>query len=287
MKRVRTTKRVRITKYKKNCRQRKTKKIRGGGDKEQKEKIVKDSFRHMFMKAFKKLQDSIKSGNVQKLNDAVDTFKNGFKGNQLGINTLIPVTNGTIPVDKYKYTSDTTPIIAFVPLLVVIFDNINDIMTRKILTKSFIQNKGNINLQSYTKNISALYAAIKLQDKELIKFLLENGADIKVLTDEQKQIMENLIKEEEIQEIIEKEPEKPIVKLSIPTDLLSDSGYNPGIEPEFWKPVFGENEMITIRQKINEIHNISNFHGVSNNQSKQQVAKTVTSGDKNEHKIKE
>ena len=255
MKRVRTTKRVRITKYKKNCRQRKTKKIRGGGDKEQKEKIVKDSFRHMFMKAFKKLQDSIKSGNVQKLNDAVDTFKNGFKGNQLGINTLIPVTNGTIPVDKYKYTSDITPIIAFVPLLVVIFDNINDIMTRKILTKSFIQNKGNINLQSYTKNISALYAAIKLQDKELVKFLLENGADIKVLTDEQKQIMENLIKEEEIQEIIEKEPEKPIVKLSIPTDLPSDSGYNPGLEPEFWKPIFGENEMITIRQKINEMMN--------------------------------
>ena len=255
MKRVRTTKRVRITKYKKNCRQRKTKKIRGGGDKEQKEKIVKDSFRNMFMKAFKKLQDSIKSGDSKKLQDATEAFKNGFKGNQLGINTLIPVTNGTIPVDKYKYTSDITPIIAFVPLLVIIFDNINDIMTRKILTKSFIQNKGNINLQSYTKNISALYAAIKLQDKELVKFLLENGADIKVLTDEQKQIMENLIKEEEIQEIIEKEPEKPIVKLSIPTDLPSDSGYNPEIEPEFWKPIFGDNEMITIRQKINEMMN--------------------------------
>jgi hypothetical protein len=248
-------KRVRTRKYKKNCKQRKTRKIRGGGDKEKKEKIVKDSFRNMFMKAFKKLQDSIKSGDSKKLQDATEAFKNGFKGNQLGINTLIPVTNGTIPVDKYKYTSDITPIIAFVPLLVVIFDNINDIMTRKILTKSFIQNKGNINLQSYTKNISALYAAIKLQDKELVKFLLENGADIKVLTDEQKQIMENLIKEEEIQEIIEKEPEKPIVKLSIPTDLPSDSGYNPGIEPEFWKPIFGENEMITIRQKINDMMN--------------------------------
>ena len=248
-------KRVRTRKYKKNCKQRKTRKIRGGGDKEKKEKIVKDSFRNMFMKAFKKLQDSIKSGDSKKLQDATEAFKNGFKGNQLGINTLIPVTNGTIPVDKYKYTSDITPIIAFVPLLVVIFDNINDIMTRKILTKSFIQNKGNINLQSYTKNISALYAAIKLQDKELVKFLLENGADIKVLTDEQKQIMENLIKEEEIQEIIEKEPEKPIVKLAIPTDLPSDSGYNPEIEPEFWKPIFGDNEMITIRQKINEMMN--------------------------------
>jgi hypothetical protein len=254
MKRVRT-KKYKKSNSKKNLRQRKTRKLRGGGDKEQKDKIVKDSFRNMFMKAFKKLQDSIKSGDSKKLQDATEAFKNGFKSNQLGINTLIPVTNGTIPIDKYKYTSDTTPIIAFVPLLVVIFDNIDDIMTRKILIKSFIQNKGNINLQSYTKNISALSSAIKLQDKELVKFLLENGADIKNLTDEQNQIMENLIKEEEIQEIIEKLPEKPIIKLTIPTDLPSDSGYNPGIEPEFWKPIFGENEMITIRQKINEMMN--------------------------------
>jgi hypothetical protein len=253
-------KRVRTKKYKKsiskkNLRQTKTRKLRGGGDKEQKEKIVKDSFRNMFMKAFKKLQDSVKSGDSKKLQDATESFNNGFKSNQIGINTLIPVTNNTIPVNKYKYTEDTTPIIAFVPLLVVIFDNIDDIMTRKILIKSFIQNKGNINLQSYTKNISALSSAIKLQDKELVKFLLENGADIKNLTDEQNQIMENLIKEEEIQEIIEKLPEKPIIKLTIPTDLPSDSGYNPGIEPEFWKPIFGENEMITIRQKINEMMN--------------------------------
>jgi hypothetical protein len=253
-------KRVRTKKYKKsiskkNLRQTKTRKLRGGGDKEQKEKIVKDSFRNMFMKAFKKLQDSVKSGDSKKLQDATESFNNGFKSNQIGINTLIPVTNNTIPVNKYKYTEDTTPIIAFVPLLVVIFDNIDDIMTRKILIKSFIQNKGNINLQSYTKNISALSSAIKLQDKELVKFLLENGADIKNLTDEQNQIMENLIKEEEIQEIIEKSPEKPIVKLTIPTDLPSDSGYNPGVEPEFWKPIFGENEMITIRQKINEMMN--------------------------------
>ena len=41
------------------------------------------------------------------------------------------------------------------------------------------------------------------------------------------------------------------VKLNIQMELPSESGYDPEIEPEFWKPIFGENEMITIRQKIN------------------------------------
>jgi len=251
MKRIRTKKNKKnITKKNKKCN--KTKKRRGGGEKEEKEKIVKDNFRNMFMKAFKKMQDAVNSKDSQKLNDAVLAFKNGFKSNQMGINTLIPVTNNTIPINKYKYISSETPLLAFVPLLVVIFDNIDDFTTRKILINSFIQNKGNINLKSYSKNITALSDAIKLQDKDLIKFLLENGADIKVLTDEQKESLDNIIKEEEIEEIIEQEPEKPIIKLVIPTELPSESGYT---EPEFWKPIFGENELFTIRQKINEMMN--------------------------------
>ena len=149
----------------------------------------------MFLKAFKKLQDAIKSNDSKKLSDSVDSFKNGFKSNQIGINTLIPVTNDSIPINKYKYNSSETPLIAFVPSLVVIFDNIDDFVTRKILIKSFIENKGNINLKSYTKDITALSDAIRLQDKELTKFLLENGADVKYLKNEQKEQLDNLIKE--------------------------------------------------------------------------------------------
>jgi hypothetical protein len=262
MKRIRTKTR-RKTRTQGKRKTNKTRKHRGGGEKEQKQRVIKDNFRNMFMKSFKKLIDSIKSGNASQLTAAIESFKNGFKSNQIGINTLIPITNKTIPIYKQN-NSAATPIIGFVPLLVVIFDNIDDLITRKVLINSFIQNKGNINLKSYIKNITALSEAIHLQDKELIKYLLQNGADIKLLTDEQKDTLDSLIKETEIVEIIEPEPNKPVIKLNYQIELPSESGYDNSTEPDFWKPIFAENEMLTIRQKINEMMNADNRPLVKN-----------------------
>ena len=253
MKRIKTKKNLKRTKL--NKRNKKTRRLRGGGEKEQKERIIKDNFRNMFMNSFKKLLYAVKAGNMERVKEVTEIFKNGFKSNQIGINTLIPITTNSVPINKYDYSQSGTPLIAFVPSLVVIFDNIDDFITRKAFINNFILNKGNINLLSYTHNISALSAAIKLQDKELVKYLLEKGADVKLLTEEQKAVMENLIKDEEIEAIIEPPPPKPIVKLTVPTELPSDSGYNPGLEPEFWKPIFAENEMLSIRTKINEMMN--------------------------------
>ena len=261
MKRIKTRKNVKkLLKTRKNIKgtykNKKTRhRLRGGGEKEQKERIVKDNFRNMFMNSFKKLQYAVNTGNMTRVKEVAEIFKNGFKSNQIGINTLIPITTNSIPINKYNYSEKVTPLIAFVPLLVVIFDNIDDFIIRKTFINNFILNKGNINLLSYTQNISALSSAIKLQDKELVKYLLEKGADVKLLTEEQRDVMENLIKDEEIEAIIEPEPLKPVVKLTLPTELPSDSGYNPEVEPEFWKPIFEENEMLTIRRKINEMMN--------------------------------
>jgi len=264
MKRIKTSKIFKRT-YKnnkntkgiyKNKRHTKTiRRFRGGGEKELKERFIKDNFRNMFMNSFKKLQAAIKAGNMTRVKEVTEIFKNGFKSNQIGINTLIPITTNSIPINKYNYSQSVTPLIAFVPLLVVIFDNVDDFIIRKTFIKNFIENKGNINLLSYANNISALSAAIKLQDKELVKYLLEKGADVKLLTEEQTDLMENLIKDEEIETIIDPEPLKPVVKLTLPTELPSDSGYNPEVEPEFWKQIFEENEMLTIRSKINEMMN--------------------------------
>ena len=260
MKRIKTIKQIKtiktIKRTHKNKRHTKTRRrLRGGGEKEKKERIIKDNFRSMFMNSFKKLQYAIKTGNMERVKEVTEIFKNGFKSNQIGINTLIPITTNSIPINKYNYSQDVTPLIAFVPSLVVIFDNIDDFITRKAFINNFILNKGNINLLSYTHNISALSAAIKLQDKELVKYLLEKGADIKLLTEEQKVVMENLIKDEVVEAIIEPTPPKPIIKLTLSTELPSDSGYNPDVEPEFWKPIFEENEMLSIRTKINEMMN--------------------------------
>lgn len=258
MKRNKTIKasRKKFKRTRKNERNKKTRRrLRGGGEKEKKEQFIKDNFRNMFMNSFKKLQYAVKTGNMERVKEVVEIFKNGFKSNQIGINTLIPITTNSVPINKYNYSQDVTPLIAFVPSLVVIFDNIDDFITRKAFINNFILNKGNINLVSYTHNISALSAALKLQDKELVKYLLEKGADVKLLTEEQRYIMENLINDEEIEAIIDPAPMKPIVKLTLSTELPSDSGYNPTVEPEFWKPIFGENEMLTTRTKINEMMN--------------------------------
>jgi len=260
MKRIKTKKQLKTSKkakktYKNKRNSKTRRRLRGGGEKEKKKQIVKDNFRNMFMNSFKKLQAAIKAGNMERVKEVTEIFKNGFKSNQIGINTLIPITTNSIPINKYNYSQSVTPLIAFVPPLVVIFDNIDDFVTRKTFINNFILNKGSINLLSYTHNISALSAAINLQDKELVKYLLEKGADIKLLTKEQRSIMENLIKDEEIEAIIEPKPLKPIVKLTLSTELPSDSGYNPEVEPEFWKPIFEENEMLSIRTKINEMMN--------------------------------
>lgn len=258
MKRMKTRKNFKRTqkrnKYNKS-RKTRSRTRKGGGEKEIKEQFVKNEFRRMVLNSFNKFQQAVKSGNAEKIKEAVNSFKNGLRSNRTSINTLIPVTTNTIPIDKYKYKSDTTPIIAFVPLLVIIFDNIDDTTIRKVFVKNFIDNTGNINLKSYTKDITALSAAIKLQDKELVKFLLENDADVKILTDEQESSLNELLREEEIVAIVEPTPTTPLVKLDIPTELPSESGYSLEVEPEFWKPIFEPNEMITIRNKINEMMN--------------------------------
>ena len=275
---TRQTKKIRQTRKTIKTRRsshKKNRSLRGGTETEKKDKIIMDNFRYMFMNSFTKLQSAIKSNNMIKIKDAIENFKKGFKSNQIGINTLIPITNDTIPIDKYKKPSET-PLITFVPLLVVIFNNIYDSDTRKALTNAFLKNNGNINLQSYDKKISVLSEAIQLQDKDLVNFLLEKNPDITILTGDQKVAMDNLLKEtiptkQNVKlDIIPTElpteiptdlppdlptelPPKQLIKLDIPTELPTETDYNPEVEPEFWKPIFEENEMITLRKQINDM----------------------------------
>jgi hypothetical protein len=222
-----------------------------GGEKSEAQKM-KDSFRNMFMNALIKLQEAIKTRDKNKIQKAIINFNNGFSSNQLNINTLIPVTTNNVPINKDTYNESETPFYAFVSPLVPIFSNINDLRIKKPLIASFIQNKGNVNLKSYTKNITALSEAIRLQDKDLAKYLLEYGADVNGLTEEQKGLLNELM-HEQVEQITE-EPLKT-AKLEIPTALPSDEGYDPNIEPEFWKPLFEENELTSIRNKINAMMN--------------------------------
>jgi hypothetical protein len=234
------------------------------------------------------------------INDAVIDFKNGFKSNRLGINNLIfaDMTNFK-PIDKttYSLAAEHGKGLATFPCLVIIFENIADNNIRKSLIKSFIQNNGNINLKSSRSmenalgNVNALSDAIKLHDRKLIQFLLENGADPNILNQEQTALLNSImatpaitvksVVEEPVvtASIIEKPVvieeshniEKPVVieetsvieapiieehvtpKLIIPTELSPRSTYDPSIEPEFWVPLFGSGNMFSLREKIHSM----------------------------------
>lgn len=215
----------------------------------------RDNFRNMFINKFNKLLDALNSKTINpndkqiEIDDAIEGFNNGFKSNEAAINILIPVSNDYLPIDKSDYSE--TQLLAFVPCLVIIFENINDNNIRKKLIDFFIEHKGNINLKSFTKNISALSDAIKLQDKELIAFLLEKSADRGILSEEQQMSLDQLLTPEIVETIQNEEQIKePIVKLNISDILPNMSDYVSTSEPEFWKPLFGEGNMFAIRDKI-------------------------------------
>jgi len=233
-----------LKKYKKT---RKNMSFRGAGPKEKKERILKDNFRNMFFNAFNKLKDTNGS---QK---AIDFLQNGFKSNQQAINVLIPVTADFLPINKYTYKQEINPLYSFVPLLSVLEKNFqtNLDMLRKIVS-SFVQNKGNINLKSVKYDISALSTAIEIGNIDIIKLLLEFGADKNILSDD---ILEQINKKNDIVNLNNEEP--PIKKLVIAKDTQQQE-YDPNEVPSFWSQLFSETELIELRNKFIELLTVSN-----------------------------
>lgn len=257
------------------------------------QQLIKQRFRSTFLNSFNKLKTAIDSNDNFKIDNAMKSFQDGLSSNRTSINTLIPVKEDNMPIDKVPSVagediSEPDKVIKnIVPLLVIIFEHIDDTYIKKQITKIYIQNMGNINLESSIRKISALSSAIKIQDKDLVNFLIENGADKNILSDEDKSLLDILMaktikikKKKERRDIqveeqieipleektdiqIEESIKEPIIepiisdfhatKLVIPNDLPNE--YNNDIEPEFWKPLFQENEMITIRQQINNMIN--------------------------------
>ena len=244
-------------------------------------------FRQMFMKSFSVLQKAVITGSSKNIKYAIKNFKNGLNGNKNGINTLIPVNNQSIPVDKYTESSGLT---SLVPPLVVIFHNIHDMSIRDAILTAFMKYKDNgfdINLTNYRKDKTVLLEAIELHDKLLIELLIKKGANTEMLTEEQKANMESILNQEptvesnveptvesNVEPTVESNVEptvetvissKPFVKLNIELELPSEPGYNPENEPEFWQPIFDQNEMFAIRKLINDIMNADGNIALTNN----------------------
>ena len=248
---IQKTKKYKKGKQRKNGINKKTKKQRGAGQKEREERVIKDKFVKMFLNAYNKLMTAIKSENKRQIKVAIDSFNNGFESNRAGINTLIPITNNMIPIIKENATS-SSPVIGFVSPLVIFFSHIDDLNIIKVLTNIFLNNSGNINLKSFHRDITPLSTAIKLNNKPLVVFLINHGADIGVLTEEQTIEMNNLLREE-VSEVSEVSEVVNVNKLELPFMLPDINGYNSNVEPDFWKPIFHNGEMIHIREIISRM----------------------------------
>ena len=198
---------------------RKTRTLRGGYD-----KIQVQNFRKMFMNSLIGLQQAINKNVLREINRAKDNFKSNLISNQNNINILIPVDKDGDPVNKY---SEPSGLERLVPPLVVIFNKIHDMNIRSTLLNSFIANGADINLTNYVKDITVLSEAIRLEDKPLIKLLQEKDVDTNILSKEQRNDMNELLKEPVIEEpVIEAtvvaEPviEKPVIEETSPAPPL-------------------------------------------------------------------
>lgn len=200
----------------------------------EREYITKENFRNMFINAFKKMHPTAS------LPDA-HSFANSLRRHQSGINTLIAVTTNYMPISKHAYSESKTPLIAFVPMLSILLFHIRDPALQKMFIQSFIQNKGNINLKSMTKNITALSTSIEVNDAKLAKYLVQQGADKNNLTPEQ---------QNQLSILVTGLPSTESVQKLIIAEEVPEHGYNLDTEPDFWKPVFAPNEMLTLRQAI-------------------------------------
>ena len=218
----------------------------------------RDLFRAMFIQQLNNLKTAIETQNSEKIKQALNEFKKGFTSQKMGINLRILATTDTFqPIDKKKSYNKDSINIALFPCLVIIYENILNTKIRKKLTEAFVKNGGNINLKSSKGNLTALADAIKLRDKSLIQLLRNKdiAASDETLTEEQKLEMKSILTDPVIEPVIEPaqeitEEELPTTKLVIETELPTESGYPIDIEPEFWLPLFGVNNMFSLREKI-------------------------------------
>ena len=89
----------------------------------QKEIRGRDNFRKMFNEMFGIIYNAQEQNNVAAYEKGIIDFigtkttKGALERYKNSINTLIPITNNYMPIDKETYRQDTTPLIGFVPFM--------------------------------------------------------------------------------------------------------------------------------------------------------------------------
>lgn len=229
-----------------------------------------------------------------KIKETVKKFLKLFKDNDM-INTLIPVSSNGKHVDK---ESGKAPIVDFVSPVTLILNNltgqskISDQDIIRILDY-YYEAGGNFNNISSKYKTTPLKYAIDNGNVDAVRILLdksnkfhvfEDGLDEDTKTKLAELIpREQKIKSEETQTLEETQTveeaqtaeenrtlEEPIVypSLQLPSPLPEDNdmGYDRRVVPEFWKPIFkDENELLRLRDSFMEIYSVDRYTDKHNN----------------------
>jgi hypothetical protein len=117
-----------INKKTKRTIKRKNKTHIGGGpnDEFQQQVALRDTFRKMFKSLFTIIYNSQNKNDAVAYEKGITDFLNALKRHKTSINTLIPVTNNYMPIDKKTYSSSDTPLMGFVPFMSILIYNINN-----------------------------------------------------------------------------------------------------------------------------------------------------------------
>ncbi len=239
---------------------RKTRKIKYGGNPNQDEEAKKIRFRNNFKDLI------IQITNKKNINQAIKSIIYSFNNDNM-INTLIPISSTGKPLDV---KTSKTPAIDYVSPVIVIFDNLTGILNDNQIIKllnAYFSNGGNFNNLSSISKLSPIKNEINKGRINNVKILLNTSYPFHIIEDgldeETREKLAELIPNE--QQIIsepepetfpEPEPEQAAPKLSLPYPLPEDvkAGYDRSVEPEFWKPIFDNGELMSLRETFMSIY---------------------------------
>jgi len=250
---------------------RKTRKNKYGGDPNQ-EIIDSQARKNRFRNNFKDY--IIQITNRKNINQAVNSIISSFNNNNGMINTLIPVSVAGKPLD-IKTTK--TPVVDFVSPITVIFDNATGIVSDEQLIRllnAYFTNGGNFNNLSSRFKITPFENEVNKRRINNVKILLDKSNPFHIIEDglseeTRTKLAELIPNEQQIVSEPEPEPEPESIstptapvpemthpKLSLPYPLPEDvkAGYDRSIEPEFWKPIFDNGELMSLRETFMSIY---------------------------------
>jgi hypothetical protein len=121
---------------------------------------------------------------ILKSKNSIREIERFFRENRGNLNRLILVDTSHRPISKSQSTGSN---VSFFPILSVLFP-ILPVNQRKEVVDLFVKYGGDLNQTNYKGDHSALYAAILLGDKGLIKKLIDSHADLDVLKGYQKNV---------------------------------------------------------------------------------------------------